>query len=247
MKVVLLRVGIDTGTGGMHGPLIDAENHYEYIPIPDDKYEIDERTYGETNGMLRKQPLIEYFPKKTQEDNANKPIHYDPEFETFTYGDPTSLKGRLRELEKGDLLIFYCGLEGFGGHKTETADLYLFAYFEVELAGYAKDLIRELGEKKFKEEFAKNYHVLHDSVFKEQKEELVLVKGNPKRSRILERAIKFSKKGENKAGEPMNVISDEMQKRFGDFKGKIGFPRSSPRWVVDTHIDNATQYVKSLK
>jgi hypothetical protein len=40
---------------------------------------------------------------------------------------------------------------------------------------------------------------------------------------------------------------DEMQKRFGDFKGKIGFPRSSPRWVVDTHIDNATQYVKSLK
>ena len=151
MKVVLLRVGIDTGAGGMHGPLIDAENHYEYIPIPDDKYEIDERTYGETNGMLRKQPLIEYFPKKTQEDNANKPIHYDPEFETFTYGDPTSLKGRLRELEKGDLLIFYCGLEGFGGgHRQFEFELPRFGErdrpFRFEFGGADFPRLPDLGE-----------------------------------------------------------------------------------------------------
>ena len=145
------------------------------------------------------------------------------------------------------MLVFYCGLNGFGRWKTKTADLYIFAYFEVELAGYAKDLINKLGQEKFNHEFANNYHVRHRSVFEEQIEELVLVKGNPRGSRILERAIKFSQKGKNKAGQPMNVISDEMQKYFGDFNGKIGFPMSPPRWVIDSHLDTATEYVRSLR
>ena len=34
MQVVLLRVGIDTGSGGIHGPLF-ADGSFEYIPIPD--------------------------------------------------------------------------------------------------------------------------------------------------------------------------------------------------------------------
>ena len=34
-------------------------------------------------------------------------IHMDPEFETFTYGDPKSLKKSLRELRSGDLIVTF--------------------------------------------------------------------------------------------------------------------------------------------
>lgn len=34
MKVALLRVGIDSGSGGMDGPLF-ADGTFEYLPIPD--------------------------------------------------------------------------------------------------------------------------------------------------------------------------------------------------------------------
>ena len=36
MQVILLRVGIDTGSGGIHGPLF-KDGTFEYIPIQDKK------------------------------------------------------------------------------------------------------------------------------------------------------------------------------------------------------------------
>ena len=42
---------------------------------------------------------------------AEQHVHVDPEFETFTYGDPTVPKRSLRDLRPGDLLVFYCGLQ----------------------------------------------------------------------------------------------------------------------------------------
>ena len=59
MNVVLLRIGIDTGSGGIHGPLF-ADGTFEYIPIPDG-HAIDERTYGNTAGRHGRN-LIDYFP-----------------------------------------------------------------------------------------------------------------------------------------------------------------------------------------
>ena len=50
MKIVMLRVGIDTGSGGMHGPLFQ-DGTFEYIPIPDG-FRKDERTYGVTAQAL---------------------------------------------------------------------------------------------------------------------------------------------------------------------------------------------------
>ena len=37
-------------------------------------------------------------------------MHFDPEFETYTYGDPTSKRRTLLKLNKNDLLVFYAGL-----------------------------------------------------------------------------------------------------------------------------------------
>src|ERR1035437_723183 len=130
MKVALLRIGIDSGSGGIHGPLFH-DGSFDYVPIPDGSG-IDERTYGNTTG-LKGRRFIEYFPDSRQAKMSGQSIHFDPEFATFTYGDPTSRKAGLRYLEKGDMLIFYCGLEGWD-IKSEPA-LYLMGYFEVIAAG----------------------------------------------------------------------------------------------------------------
>src|SRR5438067_11578167 len=110
MRVVLLRVGIDSGCGGIQGPLF-RDGSFEFICIPDRKG-ADPRTHGSTfaaNGCA----LVEYFPAGARSRMARQSIHVDPEFVTYTYGDPTPPKAGLRRLSKGDILIFYAGLEGY--------------------------------------------------------------------------------------------------------------------------------------
>jgi hypothetical protein len=57
--MALLRVGIDSGSGGMDGPLF-ADGTFEFVPIPDSTG-LDERTYG--NQIARTgTPLSDFFP-----------------------------------------------------------------------------------------------------------------------------------------------------------------------------------------
>src|SRR6266508_437522 len=109
MNVVLLRVGIDTGCGGIHSPLFE-DGTFEFVPIPDSRG-LDERTYGNTRGR-NDRVLTEDFPEKRQELMAASPMLVDPEFESFTYGDPTPPQRGLAKLQHGDLLVFYAGMEG---------------------------------------------------------------------------------------------------------------------------------------
>ncbi len=236
MKAVLLRVGIDTGAGGINGPLL-SDHTFEYIPIPDYSG-FDARTYGNTEGRYCRK-LIEYFPPSRHSKHCNQAIHFDPEFEGFTYGDPTSLKSRLRCLEKGDYLIFYCGLEGYD-FKAEPA-LYIMGYFEVDVAAKAKDFSKD----QLKTLFRTNFHVRHDKIFNKQKDRLVLVKGT-QNSRLLSNAHKISEYGQDKQGKPLKVISRKMQEIFGDFSGKISIQRSSPRWIAPAYVDKTVMFVKSF-
>src|SRR3990170_1193907 len=124
MKVVLLRVGIDTGSGGTYGPIF-ADGSFEFVPIPGG---FDSRKYGNTRGSSGRY-FIDYFPPRLRARMAGEPMHVDPEFATFTYGDPTAPKAGLRRLECGDILAFYCGLKGWNCPAPPA--LYLVAYFEV--------------------------------------------------------------------------------------------------------------------
>ena len=87
MNIAMFRVGIDTGSGGIHGPIF-INGEFEFIPImgEDNKY-----TYGNMDGRYKRK-LIDYFPKTMQKTMHDTQIHYDPEFETFTYGDPNKGK-----------------------------------------------------------------------------------------------------------------------------------------------------------
>ena len=172
-------------------------------------------------------------------------IHVDPEFDTFTYGDPTTPKRSLRTLKPGDLLVFYCGLQKWnvdgGWDQDHRPALYLAGFFEVALAGMAGDY----DKKVLKAEFGQNFHVRYRTVFEKQKDSLVLVKGGSG-SRLFRKAHQISSMGKDRAGKPLKVLSPAMQKVFGDFGGHVSIQRSPPRWVELGFVDKAVAFVTGL-
>ncbi len=238
-KVVLLRVGIDSGSGGMQGPLF-RNGSFEFVPIPDTVNHSEKRTYGNTMGK-HGEKLIEYFPDRLKNKCRDQPIHSDPEFDSFTYGDPTSLKARLRELELGDLLVFYAGLEGSGGFKSK-AGLYIVGYLDIQKAGRVKNFTKS----EMATFFRKNAHVYDKKRFNHDKETLVLVKGT-KKSRLLKKAVLISEIGQDCKGRPLKILSKKMQSVFGNFDGHLSIQRSSPRWVYPAFVERAAQFVRNLR
>ncbi|GAC1422638.1 MAG: hypothetical protein NVSMB6_24050 [Burkholderiaceae bacterium] len=106
MTMVLLRVGIDWGSCRIQGPLF-ADGSFEFILISDSSG-YGNRMYGTTAGR-KGTSFVSYFPVSRQKAMHGQAMHLDPEFETFTYGDPTAPKAGLRK----DMLVFYAGLQGW--------------------------------------------------------------------------------------------------------------------------------------
>ena len=236
MNVVLLRVGIDTGCGGIHSPLF-SDGSFEFISIPD-RGGRDERTYGNTVGRSGR-PLVEYFPDSRRQNVKTQSMHVDPEFRTFTYGDPTPPKRGLKRLLPGDLLVFYAGMEGWGW--TQEPALYLVGYFDVERVGFAA----EIGDEIVRREFAANFHVRHRSVYQDQRDRLLLVCGSV-RSRLFTRAYRLGARLLRDDGTYWQMLSSEMVEVFGSFGGIGSIQRSTPRWVQEDKAQSATTFVRSL-
>lgn len=242
-QVVLLRVGIDAGCGGMQGPLFE-DGTFEFMCIPDNKG-VSVHTYGNMVGR-NGQPHVGYFPEARRKLMAAQSVHVDPEWDTFTYGDPTTPKRSLRLLQPGDLLVFYCGLQAWNSQNGWDGDhrpaLFLAGYFEVALAGMAGEFDKEI----LKNEFGNNFHVRHPAVFRQQKEDLVLVKGGPG-SRLLRRAYQISSEGKDRTGKPLKVLSPAMRMIFGTFGGHVSIQRSPPRWVEAEFVERAIEFLEELE
>jgi hypothetical protein len=240
MRVVLLRVGIDTGSGGIHGPLF-SDGSFEYIPIPDSfgGKGVNKRTYGNTRGKAGRR-LADYFPEARRERVFDQSVHFDPEFETFTYGDPTYPKASLGQLSEGSLLVFYAGLKGWDFDCSPA--LYIIGYFEVARAGLATSF----SQTELAGMFRNNFHVMHHDVFEEQKARLVLVKGTMN-SRLLKKAVKISSMGTDRSGRRLQRLAAEMQAVFGGFAGNTGIKRSPPRWVTPEFTQRAAQFISALR
>jgi len=143
-------------------------------------------------------------------------------------------------LEPGDLLVFYCGLEGWGVDAEPS--LYIIGYFEIAAAGRASEFTAE--ERRAL--FSQNFHVRHKTVYDQQENSLVLVKGSSN-SRLLTKAFPISTIGKDSAGKRLKVLSPEMQLVFGEFGGKISIQRSPPRWVEPEFVERAAKLVTSLE
>jgi hypothetical protein len=183
--------------------------------------------------------LAEYFPVSRREKMRGQSVHFDPEFDAFTYGDPTKPKAVLRNLEADDLVLFYCGLHG-ADFRAELA-LYLIGYFDVLTAGKASDY----DDGALRDLFGHNFHVRHSEIFAQQRDDLVLVKGAPT-SRLLTRAVRISEMGSDRAGKPLKVLSEEARSRFGNFRGRYGIQRSTPRWVESDNVGLTSEYIHAL-
>lgn len=242
-QVVLLRVGIDSGCGGIQGPLF-KDGSFDFVCIPDNKG-VSVHTYGNMTGRGGR-PHADYFAESRRTAMADQHVHVDPEWETFTYGDPTTPKKSLRNLQPGDLLVFYCGLQkwnlGGGWDHEHRPALYLAGYFEVALAGMAGDF----DKKVLKTEFGMNFHVRYRTVFEKQKKDLVLVKGGPG-SHLFRKALQINSIGTDRAGRPLKVLSPKMQKVFGSFGGNISIQRSPPRWVEPEFVPKAIEFLRTVE
>jgi hypothetical protein len=169
-----------------------------------------------------------------------------PVYKMTHIGDPTRPKRSRRYLRPGDFLVFYCGLQKWdangGWNRDHRPALYLAGYFEVALAGMAAEFDRNV----LRTDFANNFHVRYATVFKRQRDDLVLVKGGPG-SRLLPKAHQISAEGRDRAGNPLKVLSPRMQKVFGDFGGHVSIQRSPPRWVETRFVERAVGYLKGLE
>jgi hypothetical protein len=104
-KALLLRVGIDRGTGGAPAPIL-ADGSFEYVPVPEAGPTRCCLTFADLPAR-RGGSLAAFVPRRI----AGRHPHIDPDFDAVTYGDAAPHKRRqLLRLAPGDLLVFYAGL-----------------------------------------------------------------------------------------------------------------------------------------
>lgn len=219
MKALLLRVGIDRGYGGLSPVFPDMT--YEYIPIYHrniKETEINEnRTYSMILGSNKKL-LDEYLPVKLK----NQIVHLDPEFKTFTYGDPTRTKrAALKKLEKNDLLIFYLG--GKKQNKPFEAGCFIFGYFVVDKV-IDWDNISEDKKKGIEKEFKNNAHMISSK----SKNNLVMVMGKTG-SKQLKKCIQISQSNAP-INNPPYITIPKFQTKYDLRKNIV---RAVPMYIFD--------------
>lgn len=231
MKAMLLRVGIDKGCGGCLGPIFQ-DGTFEYIPIPEMEDTREKRTFYNTQG-IKNRPFSFYTPKKIH----RQPIHFDPEFETFTYGDATSKRKSLLKLDMNDLLVFYAGLEPYKNNKYPTA-LYIIGYLKVKkIIDFNRLKADEIIQ--YSQKYSNNAHIKQIKGLKN----LVIIVGDGNKSKILDKPILISEIKLNKLGRPYHVVSPVMEKLLG-IKGSI--QRSiPPRFIEDpSNLENLKNLLK---
>jgi len=112
MKALLIHVAADTsdiGTVGICGPIFEGKN-FEFIPIKEAKTTSETRTY--TSLIARNKKFGKSLSNFVPSDIQNDIVHYDPDFDHFTYSDPVnSMRGNmLRKLQHGDFIFFVASL-----------------------------------------------------------------------------------------------------------------------------------------
>ena len=147
-----MHVAVDTSskgaTGGINGPIF-SDNSFEFIPIPENPNNTTEtRTYSTLKSKNTEHGnfISDFVPSDIQ----NYLVHFDPDFENFTYADPSDMKkskrgGMLKKLSIGDYIFFVASLVPFKKSAYVNNDRkeickyqkgkmakYLIGYFEIK-------------------------------------------------------------------------------------------------------------------
>jgi len=220
VKGLLLRIGIDKGAGGCLAPIF-RDGSFEYIPIPERCATSETRTYGHITGRSGKL-LSSFVPRRL----CHSVPHIDPEFETFTYGDPTLNKRRqLAKLAPGDLLVFYQGLEPEAG--PDSPRIFATAYFAVKQVHDFNRIPRSEHPSILKR-LSNNAHAKR--LYPD--DGLVIVEGDPQDSKLLPRAV---------------ILGDARDYVIQDIADSIGYSGSLRRaighWIEEERVGNIKKWL----
>lgn len=131
-KICLINVGANASHGCLRSPLF-SDGTFEFIPIPDPF--LNHNSIAVRYCQLRAYNGIK-ITELVKEKNHNEFTHYDPEFETYTYGDYPNISPRAANLSKlslDDFIFFFARLVLWkNGKFTKDASFYLIGFFEIE-------------------------------------------------------------------------------------------------------------------
>ncbi|MBI2987390.1 MAG: hypothetical protein HYY45_11540 [Deltaproteobacteria bacterium] len=220
-KVLLLRIGIDSGCGGALGPIF-ADGTFEYVPIPESPQYVSPRSvYFKDLPACHGGTLAQYVPRRYREAAA----HYDPEFDTFTYGDPgRNKRAQLLRLSAGDLLVFYAGLRPVGSRPASR--LYIIGYFTV--ASVESIVTENAWPPTGTAHLMANAHLRR----RQPDQGLVVVCGRPRTSRLLSLAVPISDQSQR--------VTPEVEKRMG-IHGSL--QRAIGRWVPSDRVADVVDWI----
>lgn len=225
-QILFLRVGIDKRCGGALAPIF-ASGDFEFVPIPENQNKTSIRSirFNQLNARIGG-TLEQFVPKRYQQEAA----HYDPEFETFTYGDPSRNKrGQLLRLDKWDYLVFYAGLTPYDFSGSDR--LYIIGYFTVKRV-YDIQKSEEWPPNQFMH-LANNAHLrrnTHDSG-------LVIVEGQHDCSYLFQKAVPFSNES--------YAVLPELADLVG-FSGSV-MRAGAGRWVPTSKVNAVKQWLITLE
>ena len=136
MRIYLANVGANISEHGFAGPLFE-DGSFEFLPIPVITPGLDKSPrYRDLRSHYdRAQDLTSYMPERIRD----RVVQYSPEFETFTYCDDCDSSRRaanLKDVEKGDVLLFLAGLMPWvdGKPRRERYGLHLIGGLQIEEA-----------------------------------------------------------------------------------------------------------------
>jgi hypothetical protein len=116
VNALLVRVGIDQGSGGWNAPVDPETGEFVYVPVPE---QVPFRP-GMATPYTALQPALASFASRHSgalrnldlpEELTGRSMHLDPDFERLTYGDNGLRRGRrLADFRAGDVVAFFAGL-----------------------------------------------------------------------------------------------------------------------------------------
>ena len=157
-RIYLANVGANA-SHSFDSPIYD-DGTFEFITIPEDRnlpadHAIRYRqltSYYDPN-----KPIRNYIPKRLWDF----PTHFDPEFETFTYGDNCETSPRaasLKRMEPGDFIFFLARLTRQEDNKSKKEHgFYLVGFLEIQ--DILKDVTQRPTDAEMKR-YGANAHIL---------------------------------------------------------------------------------------
>jgi hypothetical protein len=128
MNGLLVRVGIDSTSGGWNAPVDPRTGRFVYVPIPEEPLLVRKGLFQDYDEVI---PALQDFGIQLPGHLHGQPMHLDPDFEYLTFGDRHPRDIPLRSLHPGDFLVFYAGMRSI--HPEDRNLVYaIIGFYEVE-------------------------------------------------------------------------------------------------------------------